>query len=81
MTHPIEITTIMQHYNVAEYQPFTEVINGVRYWFKIMELQQLQTLFRADHSNGIKAAQTLSKTLQHTHRNVWPPKNGQTRVQ
>ena len=29
----------MQHYNVAEYQPFTEVINGVRYWFKIMDMQ------------------------------------------
>ena len=39
MTHPIEIITIMQHYNVAEYQPFTEIINGVRYWFKIMDMQ------------------------------------------
>lgn len=39
MTHPIEIITIMQHYNVAEYQPFTEIINNVRYWFKIMDMQ------------------------------------------
>ena len=39
MTHPIEIITILQHYNVAEYQSFTEIINGVRYWFKIMDMQ------------------------------------------
>ena len=39
MTHPIEIITIMQYYNVAEYQPFTEIINGMRYWFKIMDMQ------------------------------------------
>jgi hypothetical protein len=39
MTHPLEIITIMQHYNVKEFEHFTDVINGVRYWFKIMDFQ------------------------------------------
>ena len=39
MTHPIEILTIMHHYNVVDHQHFTEIINGTRYWFKIMDFQ------------------------------------------